>query len=93
MGFPSDLEIAQAASPVPITDVAASIGLEPGELLPYGSTKAKVHLDALRRVGARPRGKYVDVTAITPTSLGEGTTITIGPGFDLDSDGNVVGLI
>ena len=76
MGFPSDLEIAQAATPTSITDVGASIGLEPGELIPYGSTKAKVHLDALKRIGARPRGKYIDVTAITPTPLGEGKTTT-----------------
>jgi len=76
VGFPSDLEIAQAATPTSITDVGASIGLEPGELIPYGSTKAKVHLDALKRIGARPRGKYIDVTAITPTPLGEGKTTT-----------------
>ncbi|MGQ0850048.1 MAG: formate--tetrahydrofolate ligase [Actinomycetota bacterium] len=79
MTVPSDIDIARAASVQPINDVAASIGLEPHELIPYGYTKAKVHLDALKRIGARPRGKYVDVTAITPTPLGEGkTTTTVG---------------
>ena len=77
--IPSDLEIAYAAELDPITEVAARIGLEPAELIPYGDTKAKVHLDVLRRVSANPMGRYVDVTAITPTPLGEGkTTTTIG---------------
>ena len=78
-GFPSDLEIAQAAVPSPIAEVAESIGVRPEELIPYGDTKAKVHLDILRRIGGRPPGKYIDVTAVTPTPLGEGkTTTTIG---------------
>ena len=77
--FPSDLEIAQAATPEPITEIAESIGIQAEELIPYGSTKAKVHLDILKRIGANPLGKYVDVTAVTPTPLGEGkTTTTIG---------------
>jgi methylenetetrahydrofolate dehydrogenase (NADP+)/methenyltetrahydrofolate cyclohydrolase/formyltetrahydrofolate synthetase/formate--tetrahydrofolate ligase len=76
---PSDLDIAQAATIEPIIDVARRIGLQDDEIIPYGSTKAKVHLDALRRLSGNPRGKYVDVTAITPTPLGEGkTTTTIG---------------
>ncbi len=76
---PSDLEIAQAATPIPIDVLASSVGIEPEELIPYGSTKAKVHLDILQRIADRPRGKYIDVTAITPTPLGEGkTTTTIG---------------
>ncbi len=76
---PSDLEIAQAATPKPITEIAESIGIERDELIPYGDTKAKVHLDILKRVGSKAPGKYVDVTAITPTPLGEGkTTTTIG---------------
>ena len=75
----SDLEIAQAAKPKPIGEVARSIGIRDDELIPYGSTKAKVHLDILRRIGAERTGKYVDVTAVTPTPLGEGkTTTTIG---------------
>jgi formyltetrahydrofolate synthetase len=72
----SDLDIAYAADIEPITKVAARIGLLPEELIPYGDTKAKVHLDALRRLAPRPRGRYVDVTAITPTPLGEGKTTT-----------------
>ncbi len=79
MSIPSDLEIARAATIQPIAAVAADYGIEPDELIPYGSTKAKVHLDILRRVGGREPGKYIDVTAITPTPLGEGkTTTTIG---------------
>ena len=77
--IPSDLEIAQAAEIRPVREIAERVGLLPEELIQYGETRAKIHLDALRRVGANPRGKYVDVTAITPTPLGEGkTTTTIG---------------
>jgi formyltetrahydrofolate synthetase len=77
--FPSDLEIAYSAKLKPIMEVATDVGLEESEVIPYGETKAKVHLDALRRIVANPKGKYVDVTAITPTPLGEGkTTTTIG---------------
>ncbi len=79
MPFPSDLEIAQAATPQPITSIASSIGIELDELILQGATKAKVHLDILKRIGGRDPGKYIDVTAITPTPLGEGkTTTTIG---------------
>ena len=76
---PSDLDITQAATPKPIIEIAESIGILPEELIPYGDTKAKVHLDILKRIGKNKPGKYVDVTAITPTPLGEGkTTTTIG---------------
>jgi methylenetetrahydrofolate dehydrogenase (NADP+)/methenyltetrahydrofolate cyclohydrolase/formyltetrahydrofolate synthetase len=76
---PSDLEIAQAAEMKPILDIAASLGLGPDDLDLYGKYKAKVHLDVLAKFKDRPQGKYVDVTAITPTPLGEGkTTTTIG---------------
>jgi methylenetetrahydrofolate dehydrogenase (NADP+)/methenyltetrahydrofolate cyclohydrolase/formyltetrahydrofolate synthetase/formate--tetrahydrofolate ligase len=79
MSVPSDLEIARATKLSPIADIAERIGLEADELIPYGKSKAKVHLDALKRIASRPRGKYIDVTAITPTPLGEGkTTTTIG---------------
>jgi methylenetetrahydrofolate dehydrogenase (NADP+)/methenyltetrahydrofolate cyclohydrolase/formyltetrahydrofolate synthetase/formate--tetrahydrofolate ligase len=73
---PSDLDIAKAATVRPIVEIAEAAGLEPDDLIPYGSTKAKVHLDSLKRISARPMGKYVDVTAITPTPLGEGKTTT-----------------
>ncbi len=76
MSFPSDLAIAQAATPEPIADVAERYGIQSEDLIPYGSTAAKVNLDILRRVGGGPRGKYIDVTAITPTPLGEGKTTT-----------------
>jgi methylenetetrahydrofolate dehydrogenase (NADP+)/methenyltetrahydrofolate cyclohydrolase/formyltetrahydrofolate synthetase/formate--tetrahydrofolate ligase len=73
---PSDLAIAQAATPRPIWDVSDEIGIERDELILYGNHKAKIHLDTLKRVQHQPRGKYVDVTAITPTPLGEGKTTT-----------------
>jgi formyltetrahydrofolate synthetase len=79
MNVPSDIEIARAAKLLPISEVAARIGLEGDDLIPFGKTKAKVHLDTLKRISSNPRGKYIDVTAITPTPLGEGkTTTTIG---------------
>ena len=79
MNVPSDIEIARAAKLLPISEVGARIGLEGDDLIPFGKTKAKVHLDTLKRISSNPRGKYIDVTAITPTPLGEGkTTTTIG---------------
>jgi formate--tetrahydrofolate ligase len=77
MSFPSDLEIARAVTPRPIVDVARDLGIADGELELYGPTKAKVTLEAIRRLEAeRPRGRYVVVTAITPTPLGEGKSTT-----------------
>jgi methylenetetrahydrofolate dehydrogenase (NADP+)/methenyltetrahydrofolate cyclohydrolase/formyltetrahydrofolate synthetase len=77
--FPSDLEIAYAAELQPIEKIATDHGLEIDELIAFGKTKAKVHLDSLKRINSNPQGKYIDVTAITPTPLGEGkTTTTIG---------------
>jgi formyltetrahydrofolate synthetase len=76
---PSDLEIAQAATLKPILEIAKKVGLREEELVPYGWYKAKVSLDVLERLKDRPNGKYIDVTAITPTPLGEGkTTTTVG---------------
>ena len=78
---PSDLEIAQAAKMKPITEIAAGMGLLEDEIELYGKYKAKVSLDVLKRLADRPQGKYIDVTAITPTPLGEGkTTTTVGLG-------------
>jgi formyltetrahydrofolate synthetase len=74
--MPSSLEIAQAATLRPITDVAADAGIEPDELEQYGRYKAKVDLSILDRLGDRPDGKIVNVTAITPTPAGEGKTTT-----------------
>ncbi|HUS94955.1 MAG TPA: formate--tetrahydrofolate ligase [Patescibacteria group bacterium] len=73
---PSDLDIAQAAKIRPITEIAADLGLDEEDLIQYGRYKAKVHLDVLKKLEGRPRGKYIDVTAITPTPLGEGKTTT-----------------
>ncbi len=79
IGVPSDLAIAQAAVPLPIAAIADQLGILPDELEPYGRYKAKVELAVRDRVKDRPLGKYVVVTAITPTPLGEGkTTTTIG---------------
>jgi len=76
---PSDIEIAQAATPVPISQIASDAGILAHELEPYGHTKAKVRLSILDRLKRKPGGKYVVVTAITPTPLGEGkTTTTVG---------------
>jgi len=72
----SDLEIAQAAIVLPITEIAEGIGIAPEDLILFGPQKAKVHLDILPKLANRPLGKYVDVTAITPTPLGEGKTTT-----------------
>ena len=73
MSLPSDLEIARSVTPRPIVDVARDLGIRDEEIEPYGRTKAKVTLAAIQRLEAeRPRGKYVVVTAITPTPLGEG---------------------
>ncbi len=76
---PTDIEIAQEATLKPISQVAEELGLLQGEIEFYGDTKAKVKLDVLERLKSLPDGKYIDVTAITPTPLGEGkTTTTVG---------------
>jgi len=76
---PSDIEIAQAAKPIPIDQIASEAGILPDELELYGRTKAKVNLSVRDRLKNVPNGKYVVVTAITPTPLGEGkTTTTVG---------------
>ena len=72
----SGLEIAQEATLRPIEDVAASAGLEPAEVEPYGRHKAKVSLAVLDRLADRPDGRLIVVTAITPTKAGEGKTTT-----------------
>ncbi len=76
---PSDIDIAQEAILKPITQVAEEVGITEDELILYGPNKAKVALSLLKRLEDRPNGKYIDVTAITPTPLGEGkTTTTVG---------------
>jgi formate--tetrahydrofolate ligase len=84
----SDLEIAQRATLKPIRDVAAVLGLDEDELELYGKHKAKIALSVMKRLAGRPNGTYVDVTAITPTPLGEGkTTTTIGLSMALNRIG------
>ncbi|HEV2425704.1 MAG TPA: formate--tetrahydrofolate ligase [Terriglobia bacterium] len=73
---PSDLEIAQSVTPLDIDEVASQAGILPDELEFYGRSKAKVHLSIRDRLKDAPSGKYVVVTAITPTPLGEGKTTT-----------------
>ena len=76
---PSDIEIAQEAKIKPILQVAKELGIRENELELYGPHKAKVKLEILERLKNKPNGKYIDVTAITPTPLGEGkTTTTVG---------------
>jgi len=76
---PSDIDIAQAVTPKPVTLIAQEVGIKLSELELHGEYKAKVRLEILDRLKGRKNGKYIDVTAITPTPLGEGkTTTTMG---------------
>ena len=74
---PSDIEIAQEVDLKPISLVADEVGLLPSELEMHGEHKAKVRLEVLARLKDVPNGKYIDVTAITPTPLGEGKSTTM----------------
>ncbi|TAM60624.1 MAG: formate--tetrahydrofolate ligase [Chloroflexota bacterium] len=79
MAMRSSLEIAQAATPRPITEIGAWLGVLPEELELFGRDKAKIRLEILDRLADRPDGREIVVSAITPTPLGEGkTTTTIG---------------
>ncbi len=81
MGFPSDLEIAAQAELRPLTELADESGIPLDSLEPYGTGAAKVALDAIEKMADRQRAKYVVVSAITPTPLGEGkTTVAVGLG-------------
>lgn len=84
MALPSDLEIARAASLKPLDDIAAEMGLPAHVLEPYGRNVMKIGLEAIEELADAPKAKYVVVSAITPTPLGEGkttTTVGIGQGF------------
>lgn len=74
---PSDIEIAQAAKLKPILQIAKELGVRENEVELYGPYKAKIKLEILERFKNKPNGKYIDVTAITPTPLGEGKTTTL----------------
>ena len=81
MSFPTDLEIARAATAKPMAEIAAKMGIGEHLLQPFGSDLAKIRLEAMDELAGRPKAKYVVVTAITPTPLGEGkTTTTVGLG-------------
>eukprot|EP00039_Didymoeca_costata_P019823 m.339082 g.339082 ORF g.339082 m.339082 type:complete len:929 (-) comp18655_c0_seq1:105-2891(-) len=73
---PSDIEIASAQTPKPVIDLANEIGILESEIDLYGSYKAKIKLSVLERLKNRPDGKYIVVTGITPTPLGEGKSTT-----------------
>ena len=84
----SDIEIASGAQLKPIQEIAAALGLQDDEIDLYGRHKAKINLHTLDRLADRPQGKYVVVSAITPTPLGEGkTTTTVGLGQALAAIG------
>ena len=81
MPMPSALEIARQATLKPVAEIAEDIGIPPWLIEPYGEFVAKIGLGAVEALAGRPRARYVVVTAVTPTPLGEGkTTTTIGLG-------------
>jgi formate--tetrahydrofolate ligase len=82
MAMPTALEIARQATLKPITEIADDIGIPPWLTEQHGEHVAKIDLKAIEELNDRPKAKYVVVTAITPTPLGEGkTTTTIGLGM------------
>ena len=84
----SDLEIAQKAHMEPVTKIADKLGVKQDELEPYGKYMAKIDLKILDRLKNKPTGKFITVTAITPTPLGEGKTVTnLGLGMALSKIG------
>jgi formate--tetrahydrofolate ligase len=84
MAVPSDLEISRSCKLRPLVDVAAEMGIGPHLLEPYGDGVVKIKLDAIDAIADQPKAKYVVVSAITPTPLGEGkTTTTVGLGQGL----------
>ena len=77
--YRSDIEIAQSATMLPISEIAQNIGLEEEYLEHYGKYKAKIDYGVLKKRKDRPDGKLILVTAITPTPAGEGkTTVSVG---------------
>ena len=75
----TDVQIAQEAKMLPISQIADSLGIQEDELELYGKYKGKVSLDVLSRQGDKPDGKLILVTAINPTPAGEGkTTMNVG---------------
>ncbi|MBN1628736.1 MAG: formate--tetrahydrofolate ligase, partial [Thermoleophilia bacterium] len=84
----SDIEIAQEATLIPVTEVAAGLGLDIDDIDLYGKYKAKIHTEVLERLKDKPDGKLVLCTAITPTPAGEGkTTTNVGLSMGLNKIG------
>ncbi|GAA5105404.1 formate--tetrahydrofolate ligase [Haloechinothrix salitolerans] len=82
--MPTDIEISRSATLKPLTDVAADMGIGEHLIEPYGRSVAKISLDAIEELADRPRARYVVVSSLTPTPLGEGkttTTVGLGQGF------------
>jgi formate--tetrahydrofolate ligase len=87
-GMKSDIDIARAATTESIVSVAGKIGIPAEAVLNYGPTKAKINMEFISSLKAKPRGKLVLVTAMTPTPAGEGkTTTTVGLGDGLNAIG------
>ena len=88
MSFPSDLQIAQGAALKPLDEIADAMGLGQHLIEGYGEHVAKIKLSAIDELADRPRAKYIVVSAVTPTPLGEGkTTTTVGLGQALNQIG------
>jgi len=85
---PSDIDIAQAASKRPISEIAAKLNIPNNDIIPFGHDKAKISYDFLSNLGDKKDGKLILVTAISPTPAGEGkTTTTVGLGDGLNAIG------
>jgi len=85
----TDIEINRSVKARPIEDIAGQLGIQSNELIPHGRIKAKVSLDVLQRLHTAPLGRYILVTAINPTPLGEGkTTTSIGLAMGLSRLGH-----
>ncbi len=85
---PSDIEISQAANKLPISEVAANLGIPAEDIIPYGHDKAKISYNFLQGLNDKADGKLILVTAISPTPAGEGkTTTTVGLGDGLNKIG------
>ena len=72
----TDIQIAQEAKMLPVTEIASRLGIDGGELELYGEYKAKLKPSLMKRLSSVPDGKLILVTAITPTPAGEGKTTT-----------------
>jgi len=88
VGQESDIKIAQAATVLPITEIAGKLGIPAESLIPYGNDKAKIDADFIRSNDKKKDGKLILVTAVSPTPAGEGkTTTTVGLGDALNKTG------